>query len=189
MTSRKNRYFDREDQFRSIILSNDIDNESVEEIIQFILDVNEYDDEQDSVSKDFERKPIKLIINSFGGVIYDGFALIGVIKTSKTPIHTYCYGYAMSMGLPIFASGWKRIASKYATFMYHEALDSHPFEKISILKDNLDESNRLMKQYDTILLSKSTVPQKQLDEVKKSRRDWYFTANEALTYGITDEVI
>ena len=30
MTSRKNRYFDREDQFRSIILSNDIDNESVE---------------------------------------------------------------------------------------------------------------------------------------------------------------
>ena len=45
--SRKNRYFEREDQFRSIILSNDIDNESVEEMIQFILDVNEYDDEQD----------------------------------------------------------------------------------------------------------------------------------------------
>ena len=189
MTNRKNRYFDREDQFRSIILSNDIDNESVEEIIQFILDVNEYDDEQDSVSKDFERKPIKLIINSFGGVIYDGFALIGVIKTSKTPIHTYCYGYAMSMGLPIFASGHRRFASKYATFMYHEALDSHPFEKISILKDNLDESNRLMKQYDEVLLLKSTVSQKQLDEVKKSRRDWYFTANEALTYGITDEII
>ena len=99
MTSRKNRYFDREDQFRSIILSNDIDNESVEEVIQFILDANEYDDEQDSVSKDFERKPIKLVVNSFGGVIYDGFALIGVIKTSRTPIHTYCYGYAMSMGL------------------------------------------------------------------------------------------
>jgi len=53
MTSRKNRYFDREDQFRSIILSDDIDNESVGEMIQFILDVNEYDDEQDSVSKDF----------------------------------------------------------------------------------------------------------------------------------------
>jgi ATP-dependent Clp protease, protease subunit len=105
MTNRKNRYFDREDQFRSIILSNDIDNESVEEVIQFILDANEYDDEQDSVSKDFERKPIKLVVNSFGGVIYDGFALIGVIKTSRTPIHTYCYGYAMSMGLPIFAAG------------------------------------------------------------------------------------
>ena len=40
MTNRKNRYFDREDQFRSIVLSNDIDNESVEEVIQFILDAN-----------------------------------------------------------------------------------------------------------------------------------------------------
>jgi ATP-dependent Clp protease protease subunit len=189
MTNRKNRYFDREDQFRSIILSNDIDNESVEEMIQFILDVNEYDDEQDSVSKDFERKPIKLIINSFGGVIYDGFALIGVIKTSKTPIHTYCYGYAMSMGLPIFACGWKRIASKYATFMYHEALNSYPqFDKLSIIKDDLDESNRVMKQYDEILLLNSTISQKQLDDVKKSRRDWYFTAEEALKYGMVDEI-
>jgi ATP-dependent Clp protease protease subunit len=189
MTSRKNRYFDREDQFRSIVLSNDIDNESVEEVIQFILDANEYDDEQDSVSKDFERKPIKLVVNSFGGVIYDGFALVGVIENSITPIHTYCYGYAMSMGLPIFASGHKRFASKYATFMYHEALDTHPYDKLSIIKENLDESNRLMRQYDSYLISKTSISQKQLDEVKKSRRDWYFTANEALTYGITDEII
>jgi len=190
MTNRKSRYFDREDQFRSIILSNDIDNESVEEIIQFILDANEYDDEQDSVSKDFERKPIKLVINSFGGVIYDGFALIGVIENSITPIHTYCYGYAMSMGLPIFTSGHKRFASKYATFMYHEALNNYPqFDKLSIIKDDLDESNRVMKQYDEILLLNSTISQKQLDDVKKSRRDWYITAEEALKYGIVDEII
>lgn len=190
MTSRKNRYFDREDQFRSIVLSNDIDNESVEEVIQFILDANEYDDEQESAIKDFERKPIKLVVNSFGGVIYDGFALVGVIKTSKTPIYTYCYGYAMSMGLPIFAAGWQRIASKYATFMYHEALNNYPqFDKLSIIKDDLDECNRLMKQYDEILLLNSTVSQKQLDDVKKSRRDWYFTAEEALKYGIVDEII
>ncbi len=190
MTSRKNRYFDREDQFRSIVLSNDIDNESVEEVIQFILDANEYDDEQESAIKEFERKPIKLVVNSFGGVIYDGFALVSVIKTSKTPIHTYCYGYAMSMGLPIFAAGWNRIASKYATFMYHEALNSYPqFDKLSIIKDDLDECNRIMKQYDTILLLKSSVSQKQLDDVKKSRRDWYITADEAIKLMMVDEII
>jgi ATP-dependent Clp protease, protease subunit len=55
----------------------------------------------------------------------------------------------MSMGLPIFAAGHKRIASKYATFMYHEALNSYPqFDKLSIIKDDLDECNRIMKQYD-----------------------------------------
>jgi ATP-dependent Clp protease protease subunit len=190
MTSRKNRFFDREDQFRSIVLSNDIDNESVEEVIQFILDVNEYDDEQESVTRDYERKPIKLVVNSFGGVIYDGFALIGVIENSITSIHTYCYGYAMSMGLPIFASGHRRFASKYATFMYHESLNSYPqFDKLSVIKDDLDECNRVMKQYDEIILMKSTIPQKQLDEVKKSRRDWYFTSQTAQIYEITDEII
>jgi len=190
MTNRKNRYFDREDQFRSIVLSNDIDNESVEEVIQFILDANEYDDEQESVTKDFERKPIKLVVNSFGGVIYDGFTLIGVIENSITPIHTYCYGYAMSMGLPIFASGHKRFASRHATFMYHEALNNYPnYDKLSIIKDDLDECNRIMKQYDEYLLSRSSLSQKQLDEIKKSRRDWYLTADDALRYELIDIIL
>jgi ATP-dependent Clp protease protease subunit len=95
----------------------------------------------------------------------------------------------MSMGLPIFAVGHRRIASKYATFMYHEALNSYPqFDKLSIIKDDLDECNRIMKQYDEILLLNSTVSQKQLDDVKKSRRDWYFTAEEAFKYGMVDEI-
>jgi ATP-dependent Clp protease protease subunit len=189
MTSRKNRYFDREDQFRSVVLSNDIDNESVEEVIQFILDVNEHDDEQESVTKDYERKPIKLIINSFGGVIYDGFALIGIIENSTTPIHTYCYGVAMSMALPIFAAGHTRFMSKYSTLMYHEALTSHLDMKFSLIKDDMDECNRLMRQYDEYLLSRSLITQKQLDEVKKSRRDWYFTASEALKLELIEAII
>ena len=62
------------------------------------------------------------------------------------------------------------------------------FDKLSIIKDDLDESNRVMKQYDEILLLNSTISQKQLDDVKKSRRDWYFTAEEAFKYGMVDEI-
>ena len=190
MTNRRNRYFDKEDQFRSIILSNDIDNETVEEVMQFIIDVNAHDEDFENQIKDYERKPIKVIINSFGGSIYDGFALVGVIENSITPIHTYCYGIAMSMALPIFAAGHVRFMSKFSTLMYHEALNNYPqFDKLSIIKDDLDECNRIMKQYDEILLLNSTVSQKQLDDVKKSRRDWYFTAEEALKYGMVDEII
>ena len=189
MTNRKNRYFDREDQFRSIVLSNDIDNESVEEIIQFILDVNEHDDEQESAIKDFERKPIKLIINSYGGSMYDGFALIGAIENSITPICTYCYGSAMSMALSIFASGHTRFMSKYATLMYHEALTTHIDMKFSLIKDDMDECSRLLKQYDEYLLSHSAVTQKQLDEVKKARRDWFMDADTALKLKLADHII
>jgi len=46
-----------------------------------------------------------------------------------------------------------------------------------------------MKQYDTILLLKSSVSQKQLDDVKKSRRDWYITADEAIKLMMVDEII
>ena len=41
---------------------------------------------------------------------------------------------------------------------------------------------------DEILLLNSTISQKQLDDVKKSRRDWYFTAEEAFKYGMVDEI-
>lgn len=187
--SRKNRYFDREDQFRSIVLSNDIDNESVEEIIQFIIDVNAYDEDFENQIKDYERKPIKLIINSYGGSMYDGFALIGVIENSVTPICTYCYGSAMSMALPIFVSGHVRFMSKYATLMYHEALTTHIDMKFSLIKDDMDECSRLLKQYDEYLLSHSAVTQKQLDEVKKARRDWFMDADTALKLELADHII
>ena len=189
MTNRRNRYFDKEDQFRSIILSNDIDNETVEEVMQFIIDVNAHDEDFENQIKDYERKPIKVIINSFGGSIYDGFALVGVIENSITPIHTYCYGIAMSMALPIFAAGHVRFMSKFSTLMYHEALTSHFDMKFSLIKEDMDECNRLMKQYDEYLLSRSSITQKQLDEVKKSRRDWYFTADEALKLELVESVI
>jgi hypothetical protein len=46
-----------------------------------------------------------------------------------------------------------------------------------------------MKQYDGYLLSRSSLTQKQLDEVKKSRRDWYFTADEALKLELIEAII
>jgi ATP-dependent Clp protease protease subunit len=166
-----------------ILSLGDIDGESVNEIIEVIYEINEED------AKKTQKEPIKLIINSFGGELYSGLALVDVIDNSLTPVHTICHGSAMSMALVVYAAGHKRLASKYATFMYHEALNSYPqFDKLSIIKDDLDESNRVMKQYDEILLLNSTISQKQLDDVKKSRRDWYFTAEEAFKYGMVDEI-
>jgi hypothetical protein len=73
--------------------------------------------------------------------------------------------------------------------MYHEALTSHFDMKFSLIKDDMDECNRLMKQYDEYLLLRSSITQKQLDEVKKSRRDWYFTASEALKLEFIEAII
>jgi ATP-dependent Clp protease protease subunit len=166
------------------VLSGEISEESAQKIIQHINDINE-----DDFGKE-ERLPIQLKINSIGGSMYDGFAIIGAIESSETPVYTYGYGAIMSMALPILVSGVKRFAHPLTTFMYHECLDTFGhYEKVSILKENLDETERVMEMYDDHILSKTSFTKKQLDKVKKGKFDWYFDINDALKYKVIDQVI
>ena len=188
---RVNKFVDHENEepSRTIILSADVDQDSFYDIISRILYINDYDDESEETVKDYVRRPIKMIINSYGGTIYDGFGIIGVMENSKTPIHTYCYGSAMSMALLIFVSGHYRYANRLFTFMYHECLDQPIYEKLTTLAENMEESKRIMEMYDKQLLTKSTLRRKQLDDSKKNKIDWYMTPETGQKYGFVDEII
>jgi ATP-dependent Clp protease protease subunit len=185
----RNSCFDWENPSRTLILSGEIDDFSVSDAMQVISDINEFDDENEAEIKEYIRKPIKLIINSVGGSVYDGFGLIGVIETSKTPVHTYCYGSSMSMSLLILVSGHKRFAHRLSTLMYHECYDDIPYEKLTTLTENIEETKRIMKVYDDFLIEKTTIKRKQIDDVKKGKLDWYITPADALKYSIIDEII
>jgi ATP-dependent Clp protease protease subunit len=186
---RKSDIFNPDNPSRTIILSGDIESEMVHDIIEKILYINEYDEDNEETIKDYVRKPIKLIINSFGGSVYDGFAIIGVIENSKTPIHTYCYGSAMSMSLLIFVSGHFRYAHRLCTIMYHECLDQPNYDKLATLRENIDETRRIMEVYDEHLLSKTMLKRTQLEKSKQKKFDWYMNADMALKLGIADEII
>jgi ATP-dependent protease ClpP protease subunit len=179
----KNSYNPNSKIFRTIVLSGEINESSVKDAIQTISFINEIDSGKDEV------EPIKLIINSLGGNILDGFALIGVIENSFVPVYTYGYGSIMSMALPILVAGDKRFGHPLATFMYHECLDSVPYDKMSIIKENIEETDRLMDMYDEYLTSRTSLTQKQLNKVKNKKTDWYFGSDEALSYNIINEVI
>lgn len=180
---------DKENLSRTLILSGEVDESTVSEIMQDICDINEIDDDNEDNIVEYERAPIKLIVNSMGGSVYDGFALIGVIEKSKTPVHTYCYGSAMSMALLILVSGHQRFGHKLSTFMYHECLDQLPYEKLSTLNENLQETKRIMKVYDDYLISKTSLKRKQLDDSKKVKFDWYMSPEEALQYNLIDYIL
>jgi ATP-dependent Clp protease protease subunit len=187
---KKNNIIDFDDEpSRSFVLSADIDEESAYDVMKFILFINEYDDFEEDTVKDYVRKPIKLYINSFGGSVYDGFAIVGVIENSKTPVHTYGYGSVMSMALLIFVTGHYRYANRFVSFMYHEILDQPVYEKLSALSENIEESRRIMTMYDGHLLAKSILKKKQLDDHKKNKSDWYMTADIARKCGFVDEII
>jgi len=165
-----------------IITLGEINGESVNDIIEIIYEINEEDVKKTTV------EPIKLIINSFGGELYSGLALIDVINNSPVPIHTVCHGSAMSMALIVYAAGHHRSASRYATFMYHEA--SYETDgKVMFHKQELSEVERTDKICDDYLLSKTKFTNKQLKDVKDRRGEWYFDVKTAHKYGLVDEIL
>ena len=174
----QNRYNPNHVFLRTYVLSGEIDETIAKEVINFIYTANTLDQEEH----------INIILNSVGGSIYDGFAIIGAIETSKAPIHITCLGSAMSMALPILVSGNHRVGHSLSSYMYHECLDYTPYDKMSVIKENLDEGNRLMDIYDDYILSKTKLTRRKLNKVKKDKSDWYFGAEEALEYGIINEI-
>lgn len=98
-------------------LMGDIDGENVAKAIQFIAYENMLSDDYSKV--------LKLYINSFGGSLYDAFALIDVMNSSKYPVSTIAIGSIFSAAFLIFISGTKghRIISKNAGIMCHQFSD------------------------------------------------------------------
>jgi len=170
------------DPLSRIMTLGDIETEVVNDIIHNIYEINEEDIKKQTAD------PIKIVINSTGGEIYSGLALIDVINTSLTPIHTICHGSAMSMGLIIFVAGHYRTTSPNATFMYHEAM--YGLEgKTAYHKQEMKEANRIDKICDDYLISKTKLTQKLLDNVKNTQAEWYFDAKTALKYGVVSEIL
>jgi Protease subunit of ATP-dependent Clp proteases len=173
---------------RFLTLSGDITEENVAKVSRTILEYNMMDDEQENEKKNYERSPIKLIINSYGGNAYDGLGLGELISKSKTPVHTICIGEAMSSAFMIFICGHKRFCYENTTFLYHQLIQrvSGNIEKIERI---LKEDKRMMDIVYKIVLSKTKLTKEQLDENFEKKIDWYISSEEALKYGIVDEIM
>lgn len=171
-----------------ILLSDEIDTISIKDVVEKILEINHNDNLNQKKYRYYKRKPIKLYINSYGGVVYDGLALVDTIRYSKTPVHTYCFGSAMSMGLWIYLAGKRRYAGRNCTFMYHE-ISNAPWGKLSFIKQEVDEMQRLQRAYDDMITKNTKIRQEKLDEIKEKKAEWYIAASEALKLGICHGII
>ncbi len=173
---------------RNLVLSDEISASTVKDLIAKIYDFNTEDDKQVKTVVNYNREPIKLIINSNGGNIYSGLALIGAIEKSVTPVYTICLGRAMSMGLWILLSGHKRYIHELATIMYHET-GSWYSDKLEGVRQDLKQSEKLQEMCDRYILAKTKITKDKLDDIILKKQDWFITANEALELGIVDEIL
>ena len=184
--SRDNIYIDYDN--RIIYFSDDVWHDTIGKMCATLLSIIESDDKKDEEQKNYKREPIKLYIQSYGGEVYDMWGLIDIIEKSKTPIHTYCTGYAMSAGFKIFLAGHKKFCTRHATFMYHQ-MGCRRSGKYQDLVEDRKEMDFLNKQNEDYVLERTKMTREYIDEVRQKKKDVYIHADEALKLGIVDEII
>ena len=163
---------------RIIMIGDAIDNNTANSVVSQLL----FLDAQDST------KDIYLYINSPGGSVTAGLAIYDTMNFIKADVQTIVLGLSASMGAILSSSGakGKRFALPNAELMIHQPLGGAQGQATEIeiaAKNILRTRERLNK----ILADKTGQP---LERVQKDTdRDNFMTAEEALEYGLIDEIM
>jgi ATP-dependent Clp protease protease subunit len=136
-------------------------------------------------------KEINFYINSPGGSVTDGLGIIDTMNYIKCPVKTICIGMAASMGALLLTSGTKgmRYATPNAEILIHQPLIGG--NGISGQQTEIQiQADQMKKTRETINRIISETTGKSIEDVQKdTERDHYLTAQEALEYGLIDEII
>ena len=133
-------------------------------------------------------KDIMLYINSPGGVVTAGLAIYDTMQHVKCDVSTICMGQAASMGALLLASGAdkKRFALPHARILIHQPLGGFSGQA-SDIDIQAKEILRTRERLNTILAKHTGQP---LEKVRADTdRDYYMSADEALEYGLIDEIL
>ena len=134
------------------------------------------------------KKEISVYVNSPGGSVTAGLAILDTMKMLKCPVATYCVGQAASMGAILLAAGTKgkRHALPTARITIHQPRGGAQ-GKASDIEITAREILRLKDVLNGILAEASG---KTVEEVlKDTDRDHFMSAEEAKAWGIVDTVL
>ena len=163
---------------RIIFLGGPIDDHVANLVIAQLL----YLDHTDS------KKDIYLYINSPGGSVTAGLAILDTMGFVKADVSTICVGIAASMGAMLLSAGQKgkRFALANSEVMIHQVMGGAEGQASDIAIN----AKHILRTKDTLnkILAKNTG--KTVGQIEKdSDRDYYMTADEAKKYGIIDDIV
>ena len=162
---------------RIIILSGEITDESANIVVSELLYL-------DSIN----HNDISLYINSPGGSVTAGMAILDTMNFIKSDVSTICVGMAASMGAFLLSCGkvGKRYCLENSEVMIHQPLGGAQGQATEIKI----AAERIIKMKDKLnrILSKNT--NQPLERIERdTERDYYLSAKEALEYGIIDKIL
>jgi ATP-dependent Clp protease protease subunit len=163
---------------RIVFLGQEVDDQIANLIVAQMLFLESQDPDRD----------IHLYVNSPGGLAYAGMAIYDVMQHVRCEVSTVCVGMGMSAAAMILCGGapGKRFAVPSAKIMIHQGsagARGAPRDMEIHLREVLATTRRMAE----IIAHHSGRP---IDEVERDiDRDYYMTADEAMAYGLIDEVL
>ena len=134
------------------------------------------------------KKDIKLYINSPGGSVYDGLAIIDTMNYVEPDIQTIGVGLQASMGAVLLAAGTKgkRFALPNARIMIHQpssGTEGKITDQEIMLKEGIYLKKRIIDMMSEFTGQNAAKIEKDMD------RDNWMSAEDALAYGLIDKVV
>ena len=135
-----------------------------------------------------ENTDINIYISSPGGVIYDGLAIYDVMQYVTSPVATTCTGMAASMAAVLLCAGehGKRSITKHGRVMIHQPMGG-AYGQASDIEINYKEIKKLKDELYEIIADHSG---KDIEQIRKDAdRDYWMTSEEAVSYGMVDNIL
>jgi ATP-dependent Clp protease protease subunit len=163
------------------VLSGEITEENINECVKWIIFEN----------LDSKEKILTLYVNSTGGDLYQAFALIDIMQSSKHSVRTIGIGSVMSAAFLIFTSGTKgeRYIAANTGIMCHQFAGGGGDAKFHDLKAEMKENELLNQKMVNILKEATGLTPSRIKSKLLPASDVYMTAQEALDLGIADQLL
>jgi len=160
-----------------IFLNGSVNDESAASVVAQIM----------HIAAEKKDKKISLYINSPGGSVTAGLAIIDAMNLVQNEIETVCIGQACSMGAVILANGspGKRICLENARIMIHQPSGGVEGTAADI-ETSFQEMNRLKEILYRILAQRTGQTEEKIEE--DCLKDYFMGGDEALEYGLVDLV-
>lgn len=179
-----------EPELRVIGLYSNVEDEKIAELTQALLYLNETNKMRDKEKE--ESKPVEFYINTYGGSADDMFALYDVMQKiqEETEIHTIGVGKVMSAGTLLLAAGTKgkRKIGKNCRVMIHNVAAGN-FGILPNLTNELEAIQQLQDDYINAMVENTKFTRKSLQKLLNEKVNIYLSAEEAVKYGLADEIM
>lgn len=170
---------------RRYYVDTEFNDKLAQEMCEWIDNVISFDELYAEQFPNEDLLPIVITISSRGGSVDSLNQILDALDDVKAPIITEVRGFAYSSAMFLACYGDIRIMGNHARGLYHAILWGSD-DNLQGHRENLLESERLMKNIDDMITSRTKLTQKELDKIKREKRDFFYDKKYALEKGIVN---